>query len=67
MPRLRDRVLCSFEVAYGWCGVCRSFTEFPHPCSGQDEPGDTQGAPPRISVSSGPLGRTPGPDHSQPS
>jgi hypothetical protein len=26
------------ESAYGWCGLCRSFTEFPHNCPGEDGP-----------------------------
>lgn len=24
--------------AYGWCGLCRSFTGFPHECPGADLP-----------------------------
>jgi hypothetical protein len=26
------------EGAYGWCGLCRSFTEFPHDCPGEGGP-----------------------------
>jgi hypothetical protein len=28
--------------AYGWCGLCRSFTGFPHECSGADLPADDE-------------------------
>lgn len=24
------------DGAYGWCGLCHSFTEFPHDCRGND-------------------------------
>jgi hypothetical protein len=24
------------EAAYGWCGLCHSFTDFPHDCHGND-------------------------------
>ncbi len=23
---------------YGWCGLCHSFTTFPHECPGEDRP-----------------------------
>ena len=26
------------ESIYGWCGLCRSFTDFPHECAGKDQP-----------------------------
>jgi hypothetical protein len=25
------------ESIYGWCGVCRSFTDFPHECAGEHQ------------------------------
>jgi hypothetical protein len=24
------------EAVYGWCGLCHSFTDFPHECRGTD-------------------------------
>jgi hypothetical protein len=24
------------EAIYGWCGLCHSFSQFPHDCPGQD-------------------------------
>ena len=24
------------EAVYGWCGLCRAFTDFPHECCGDD-------------------------------
>jgi hypothetical protein len=26
------------ETSYGWCGLCQSFTVFPHECAGADRP-----------------------------
>jgi len=39
MAGLVDKTLEGTEV-YGWCGLCRSFTEFPHDCAAQDEPAE---------------------------
>jgi hypothetical protein len=39
MAGLIDRERELTEV-YGWCGVCHSFTGFPHDCSGEDEPAE---------------------------
>jgi hypothetical protein len=38
-PVLEDAALEKAEEAdraYGWCGLCHSFTEFPHDCRGND-------------------------------
>jgi hypothetical protein len=32
VPSMRD----DSEGIYGWCGLCHSFCQFPHDCSGQD-------------------------------
>jgi hypothetical protein len=28
------------EDVYGWCGLCESFTEFPHECIAENKPAD---------------------------
>jgi hypothetical protein len=43
MPRLREVALDGAEDAYGWCGLCHSFTGFPHECAGEIQP-VTEGA-----------------------
>jgi hypothetical protein len=35
---LTGAVLDGIEEVYGWCGLCHSFTEFPHRCPGADQP-----------------------------
>jgi hypothetical protein len=32
------------EAAYGWCGLCESFTDFPHECAAQDKPTEDEAA-----------------------
>ncbi|HTW08523.1 MAG TPA: hypothetical protein VME46_13485 [Acidimicrobiales bacterium] len=27
------------ECPWGWCGLCQSFTEFPHDCKGEVQAG----------------------------
>ncbi len=29
---------------YGWCGLCRCFTEFPHECLGEERPAGDEAA-----------------------
>ena len=36
MAELMDAVRERAEDVYGWCGLCRSFTEFPHECWGEN-------------------------------
>jgi hypothetical protein len=41
MAGLMDEALERTEI-YGWCGVCHSFTDFPHDCAAQDEPAEDE-------------------------
>jgi hypothetical protein len=40
MTELTDALLDRVEGVYGWCGLCHSFTEFPHECRGEDQPAE---------------------------
>jgi hypothetical protein len=31
------------DTAYGWCGVCHRFTEFPHDCRDDGRPDGAEG------------------------
>jgi hypothetical protein len=32
------------DDVYGWCGLCQSFTDFPHNCAGAGRPADEEAA-----------------------
>jgi len=32
------------EDLYGWCGLCHTFTQFPHECAGRDRPVEDEAA-----------------------
>jgi hypothetical protein len=34
----------NFEGSYGWCGLCQSFTLFPHDCPGAEQPAQEETA-----------------------
>ncbi len=38
MALVTDAVPEKVESNYGWCGLCHSFTIFPHECPGEDRP-----------------------------
>jgi hypothetical protein len=41
MADLMDEALQRTEI-YGWCGLCHSFTGFPHDCAAQDQPAEDE-------------------------
>ena len=41
-PEIADTV--RMLPAYGWCGLCYSFTDFPHNCPGEGKPVDEEAA-----------------------
>jgi hypothetical protein len=38
MAQLADAVPDNVEGNYGWCGLCQSFTVFPHECLEEERP-----------------------------
>ena len=37
-----DEIEDAAGTAYGWCGLCQSFTVFPHECAGTDRPAEEE-------------------------
>jgi hypothetical protein len=45
MAALMRSVQVHVEDIYGWCGLCRTFVEFPHDCAGADTPAEEDEGP----------------------